>query len=262
MNRHALALEYRAAEYGMETPWLLHRKDLTFEGVHDELLSWGGPSLRHGDLVRVTRGLGDHSLYVWDEGSGSLMKAPNMVGQPVVMPWLQVWENDLSAAKDMLLTCEKVNPQRLGIYVMDCLLDVAVSSEPYPSAGLCGVLNRAREALRTGEPVARVPWVPWASRHHRLSYVQEAAVAFLSPYSEWEKYPKPPQSMPELHRWAAAASIHARQQLPRTMLPTWVGREAKRVRKFIPTTVAVCASLGLRDPLPLPPRNTMSEADR
>lgn len=256
MNRHALALEYRAAEYGMETPWLPYRGDLTFEGVHDELLSWGGPSLRHGDLVRVTRGLGNHSLYVWDGSSGALMKAPNMVGQPVVMPWLQVWENDLSAAKDMLLTCEKVNPQRLGIYVMDCLLDVAVSSEPYPNAGLCGVLNRAREAIRTGESVWSVPWVAQTGQPR---YVQGAAVTFLSWYSKWQGKTFPGEKLCQV---AITAEIHARQQLPRTMLPTWVGREAKRVRKFIPTTVAVCASLGLRDPLPLPPRNTMSEADR
>lgn len=248
----ALNLWYRAAPQGMEIPWTCFQTDLTFDGVHNELLSWSGPLLRHGDLVRVTRGLAEHSLYVWDGDTSSLMKPPPMVGQIVGMPWLRVWENDLSAAKDMLLTCEKVNPQRLGLYVMDCLLDVAASSVPHPDGNLCGILNRVAETIRTGEPIAHTPWV---TQRNQQPHVQNALVAFAARYAAWQHG----AFGGNLHLLTSMASMNARRQLPRTVLPLWVGREAKRVRKFIPTTVAVCASLGLRDPLPLPPRNTMSE---
>ena len=201
------------------------RGTLTEYGIVEDMLASPAWPRSHGDLLRVT-GPQHDDLYVFDRATDTYLAAP----APFTLAF---WEGDDADAAAMLRRCERVDRRRLVLAVCACartVLDGVPKWEDRPRVAVETAERWARgeatsdEVQRAREDAWNVAVVAAVASSSASSVASSAAVASDSAFS------------------AAAASV-ASVAATRALAPL--------VRLHIPLSVALCAALGLSDPLPL-----------
>lgn len=214
------------------TPWVAVETASpvrTLEALRDEMQSWTGPRIGHGDLVRVVSAEGERLLVADPEGT--LHEVPGITAS--------AWEAPALCARDLVREAGMSNARQIAW----CALALARSSLPDN--------DRLHEALETAERFMR----GWASRSD-LSAASEDVWSMRE--STWS---------PTWVVWAAlqvpaAAEIGLRSRLRSEMqmvlsalegivtYPIARRAHADLVRRFLPLPGVACARAGLPWPLP------------
>lgn len=248
-------VQYRPAASAGD--WVTVAAAPTVRSASDELASWCGPRLMHGDLGRVVRGRDDR-LYVFSGPASSFVRAGRRLSA-------SAWEGHGADADWMMRASAGAHRDRLSLAALDCA-ELAVRSVG-DRGGAGATLRTARrfmagaaderelmdavvEAEEAGEAMhalggGEMHLLPWAAafaaeslspaRHAGLaagsavSSVQSSAVVLVEANEP---------GLTGVQRRAALAAV------ARLLAPV--------VARRIPLSAAACASLGLRDPLPPP----------
>ena len=218
-NRNAYTFATRGAESGAVEHWTTVAVLATRDAVPDELAAPAWPRA-HGDIVRVT-GAGCDELFVFDRVTDTYLAAP----APFTLAF---WEGDGADAEAMLRACERVDRRRLVLAACACartVLHLVPAGE-----------DRPRVAIETAER--------WARGEATLDEVQRAREA------AWGAYYDDDATAATYAAAYAAAAATAVDYTAATATAT-ARALAPIVRAHIPLSVAVCAALGLSDPLPI-----------
>lgn len=225
---------WRSAEARQPSdPWTLVADADGVEAAEDELASWQGPILSHGDLVRLVSPSserlfvfdGDKSRFVWSQIS------------------VDAWEGKAARTRDLLLSCAMVDRRRLAM----AACELARSMLRRVPAG---------EELR---PLRAIEMTEaWCRQEATLDQVQDArgTVARLAVEAGKVGGYSASRAVEAFDSVYSAASVPVSSDpvssAVRAALDAASTRTEKShlVRKWIPLSVVVCASLGLRDPLP------------
>lgn len=246
-------------------PWSTVSVARTEAEARDELESWVGPSLRHGDMLRL-RGAGRRraSLYVFDAGRGPVRVPAGASGLTEA-----AWEGDGAAADDMLKRCSGVALARVALAACECADYV---SSVAPAANGAVTLTRAAAALMIEEGEREMPvgsldlldeareladregdeagdgheaacFAAYAASHCALVVIRamngegKDAVAGAAESAAW---------------YAAASASFAGERASWGEPGDAVRRSlSARVRRYVPLPVAACAVVGAADPLPV-----------
>ena len=233
-------------------PWTLVAESDTETGVEDELASWTGPSLRHGDLARVWSE-GYEDLLVFDEDRAAFVNIKRPSG---CWSWPSSWSKDWTLF-EMLKQCSFVDRRRLALAACDCA-QIATDVIPAKQRALAqetidvvrrwarGIssVNEVREAWASASAAGNalynrdpVEWEPW----HACVAAQDTASAVTAPD---KFYAQQVSDIPG----RVMKSLPDRAEEVRKAMRSIIWRR-------IPLSVLACSVAGLRDPLPLPRDN-------
>ena len=271
---------YKPAEGDAETPWAEVGSVRTLDAIQDEVSSWRGPALRHGDMVRFVSVSGrERGMYVFDGSSSALVLAPPVSGwdtrRVVPVTWAEVWE-DRATSHGMLLACSArgghVDSRRLAMAACECAAQ---------SVHLVGALRvgEARAAIAAGMSLAISGQGREAllQRNERRNADRNAATSRGEDPIEKLARSSVYHAVDAATTWhgndghddARLAAAYAANAIVLLAWPTGTARsqvefEARdayhhevlqdggRIVSFrVPLSVAVCAAAGLKDPLPL-----------
>lgn len=240
-DRSVIDILYRHSHDDQQDGW---RVVATAEGereAEDELASWQGPRLYHGDLVRV----GTEKLYVFNGASSALMAAPEVRVHGLKMFWLRLWEQG-SNPDSMMLVCTRVDRRKIvsaAVAVVTSSIKISRSNARLKRT-LLSALDAATGwsvGLRTvDDAVEQAAVVMRIVDRDGDQFAHATVDALQAVYSE-----DPAESARQALNYAAncsEASLGSRYV-------AMVGH-ARLVAKAIPLSVAVCARLGLADPIP------------
>ena len=216
---------YRPAESGSDTPFYLVVSTQTMPGASDELASWNGPGLSHGDLVRVVGETHDR-LFVFDDD----VKAFKRVPKPLSIGFYE----EYNEAAKIFRQCSKVDERKRALVAVDCAALALKTTGVYDReitvalgvkrAWALGRIPVERSRCSIAGAVMRYTGGDTKSRA-----VRAAIDAVRGDYSD---------SVDN-----AVLAVRIREGLIDAM--------ADIVRRHIPISVAACAALTMRDPLPM-----------
>lgn len=262
---------YRPAEV-VEGQWQTIKETRKIREARDELASWQGPSLSHGDLVMLAAR--KQTLFVFDAKKSAFVE----VRLAPVGGWQMFWEGDDSRSDLMLRACCKdgrsVDRRRLTLAACRLAapalktivwewrnprgidLDMVEAAEKaidkaiawcFGEASVAEV-ERARDALHLpgGDPafansmaaIQRATEVPFIDRPYNTPCFSAAMAAEFQAVGDIQ------------------FGMIGRRDLSREERQESVERalrsNAEIVRRYIPLSVFACAAVGARDPLPIP----------
>jgi hypothetical protein len=240
---------YRPAEV-IEGRWQLVGEVPSLDDARDELASWQGPRLGHGDLVVV--GTKVPTLFVFDGARGALAE----VGGAPKTGWVSYWEGKAANAASLFRRCDAVDRRRIAL----AACAVAESSLKYGPAGE----DRPRLAIEAARRGALGGGNAEELRDARqaVSYVStlgaillaDAAYAVISIVMDDRRGNTVATAQAESAVYSAAQAyventgeLGAQRARHREMAPM--------VRRYIPLSVLACSLVGARDPLPMPREN-------
>ena len=267
----------KRAESGPEEPWEPVAHVRTLAAIRDEVVSWSGPRLFHGDMVRfVDASTGEErAMHVFDAHRSSLVLAPAVLrwrprqgGDPT---WSGVWESPVATSRGIALACGYSPPanlhRRLAFAACECAAqglrligDAEAAYRGYVAAAMnfvatgegeaavrdalrffySGVTERLRTETARFASAAIVNAVECCAASRNSSPAGDDAVRAFSLYCD-------AAAMDEAARAGAWADYYeaTRHAKLRHLL------ESASVLRFrAPLSVGVCSALGLRDPLP------------
>jgi hypothetical protein len=229
-----IRIMYRPAEV-VEGGWQPVGEASTLDDIRDEIDSWQGPRLGHGDLVAF--GTKVTTLLVFDGARGELVE----VGDAPKTGWVTFWEGKKADATSLFRKCSAVDRRR--IVLAACA--VAESSLKYLPAGE----KRPRVAIETARR--------WARGEATLKEVRDAsdaAYAARAADAAADAAADVTDSAAVSVDDAAYAAYVAADDSYVSAAYYYSGA-AKVVRRYIPLSVLACSLVGARDPLPLPREN-------
>jgi hypothetical protein len=258
-SRTKIGIFYRPAEV-IEGDWQLVGEARSLNDARDELTSWRGPRLGHGDLVVV--GAKVPTLYVFDAARGALVQ----VKKRGDVPWVDFWEGDNTPPQLMLRECTKVDGKRLVLVACACA-EIAMQYVPEANKKPRAAIEKARAWVRNEASINEVRSAAdatYTSGRGRLSasvYAVSAAYhsakTAISAYNVTQNRTSPNNAYQFAIDAASdveTATRYASGRSPSGNYP--VSREMVRiVRRCIPLSVLACSLVGARDPLPLPREN-------
>lgn len=239
------------------------------EDAADEIASWSGPRLHHGDLVRLFRGK-DEDLFIFDADASELVEVKSETG---AQPWVVFWEkaDDVAAAR-MASSCALVPSARVVLAACECataavlrasgvgspllgalevsaswarsrggavaarrLVDYVASTRDAASAASASGDHAAREAAMAANSVTRAARA--ASSGDGIACARYASNAI----------------------WSATESIGAAGGFGADIRRRANEEAVSSVRKFVPLSVLACGRVGARDPLPVPPPSGVAD---
>ena len=242
---------YRPAEV-VEGGWQPVGEARTLDDIRDEIDSWQGPNLGHGDLVAI--GTKVTTLLVFDGVTGSLVE----VGDAPKNGWVTFWEGKKASAASLFDRCGAVDRRR--IVLAACA--VAEGSLKYVPARE----DRPRLAIEA----ARRWTLGAASVEDVGNAVDEAVDAAGDAVGDYAAYYAAHAASDAASAAYAAEAAEAAAATARASLNAAAdayaadayaadaadySAVAKAVRRFIPLSVLACSLVGARDPLPMPREN-------
>jgi hypothetical protein len=265
-----IQIMYRPAEV-VEGLWQLAGETSEIADVRDEIESWKGPSLGHGDLVYVrSKGMKSPMLFVFDSDRSSLVE-PETVS---VRGWVSLWEGSRSEASTMLRECAAVDRRRTALAACACVemsLPYVLAGEERPRLAI-EAARRAIGGQATGDDVRAAAMeamdaidemytpagrtrgqYPYGFRSSQAAIMAAVRVADAASASwNYDDFPAAVSS-------SFLAAMRAR---PRVDVQSIRRAMAREVRRRIPLSVLACSLVGARDPLPLPRENTKGVSKR
>jgi hypothetical protein len=254
-----IRIMYRPAEV-VEGGWQPVGEARTLDDIRDEIDSWQGPRLGHGDLVAF--GTKVTTLLVFDGARGALVE----VGDAPKTGWVTFWEGKKADATSLFRRCSAVDRRR--IVLAACA--VAESSLKYLPAGE----DRPRVAIETARR--------WARGEATLKEVRDASDAAYAARAAARAAADADDAAAARSSASAAAARAADAAYDDAADVTdsaavsvddaayaaylaaddsyadaayYYSGAAKVVRRYIPLSVLACSLVGARDPLPLPREN-------
>lgn len=241
---------YRPAEV-IEGRWQLVGEVPSLDDARDELASWQGPRLGHGDLVVV--GTKVPTLFVFDDARSELVE---VVSAPKT-GWLAFWEGKKADAASLFKMCDAVDRRR--ILLAACA--VAEGSLMYVPAGE----DRPRLAIEAARRWALGRGNAEELREQRtaVAYVStpgaismaDAAYAIITSVATDARHSKTPRAAYAESAAFSVARANAEYTGERGELRSSLREMAPIVRRYIPLSVLACSLVGARDPLPMPREN-------
>lgn len=229
-----VSILYRHAESG--GPWSEVASAEGAREARDELASWPGPRLHHGDLARLSSGKKD-LLFVFDADRSSMVEVVRPQRQA---SWWPLWEGDGASARGMLYDCGRVDPAKVVLAARDCAdlsAHLVAGGDQRPAAAVAAARRWARgdgspqEARAAATAAYDAPYSPAS---YAAAHAAEAAGAVG--HADFVDYAAAAAAM------SAAAFSDSGQEEPSM---------AAVVRARIPLSVLACARVGARDPMPL-----------
>lgn len=263
---------YRPAEaFRPSDPWKVVSTAEDIDRARDELASWQGPGLSHGDLVIVTY----DDLYVFDGDRSAFVVVPRPHAKRYDF-WRYFWEEGDSGeqAKDMLLLSEGVDVRRLALAASE-IAEMATPFVPRSDKRPAEAIEATRGYVAGSVPIQNVIVASESARRAAREAETEvygadrgsmalvralarggatgAALAASLSIVDAKSAPS----------FAARASVEAGKALTsrltgdyrRAAFQAEQLKMADIVRRWIPLSVVACATAGIRDPLPIPRDN-------
>lgn len=227
----------------------------------DELASWSGPALHHGDVVRVVSPSRE-SLFVFDARRSSFFEA-------VSPGWtlFDVWEGEHARGDSMLRMCRAVDLRKVICAACDCVEPSLRFSPRDPRAR-----NAVEAARRWAEgsadagslSAAAAAAATAATSHERSGRTFAAYAAMNVAYAAYAAATVGAGGDSDIDcvsaavqsvRMAADASLWGLRRGGIAACSEALRRAAIVVRAHIPLSVIACAIAGVGDPIPFaPPR--------
>lgn len=225
---------YRPAEAGRETLFAHVAEVLSMPAAADELASWNGPFVHHGDLVRVV-GMSHDRLFVFDGDVSAFKRVP----KPLTVEFYEA--SDWDPAR-IFRQCGKVDERKRALVALDCV------ERALKLAGIFDKrINKSLDLKRS-----------WALgeilRDDAIPSIASLALAIEG--RSTKRVAANSVNYALSRQYAAAVDATARVHMDVLgVLEADRGPYAELcdiIRRHIPLSVAACAALTMRDPLPLP----------
>ena len=271
---------HRPAEV-VEGGWQPVGEASTLDDIRDEIDSWQGPRLGHGDLVVV--GTKVPTLLVFDGARGSLIE----VGDAPKTGWVSYWEGKKANAASLLKICGAVDRRRIVLAacaVAEISLKYVPAREDRPRLAIEAARRWARGNATVGEVRAAADAAYAAARNYADSaaYYAARAAASAAYYAARAAAADDADDAAYSARAADAAARNASAASAAYAASVYSARAAdasdaaysdaayaaaaaysdadaadyaKAVRRYIPLSVLACSIVEARDPLPMPREN-------
>lgn len=238
--------------------WRAISKNVSLGEAQKSLSEWRGPALLHGDLVNIVGDDGGEGLFVFDGDKLAFAKSTSISRE--------MWSGHDSNAREMLLACDGVDRRRLAMAAASCAamsFDAISEGNGDPVEAVRSVrgwfagdvdIDQLRERQRECAEVASRSLRGDFKLAASASAAASACATVTSRSGDAHKFAA------QTPAYAADAMVldrasQSRDADNRALVISKMHGMASIVRRWIPLSVAVCASLGLRDPLPIPRDN-------
>lgn len=220
----------------------------------DELASWQGPRLSHGDMARLVCGAGD-TLFVFDADRSSFVEVKRASG---LVRWVTMWSRgSLSSGYDMMLAAKRADPRRLVLAACDCAS--AAVTRRAPDARSLEAIRIARLWARGGlrdargrEAIDRAASDALASSAALFAAPDRSLGVGAAAHSALYAVSSVAERANDGLRSLAAMAVDLAELSDSDGGEPGRSRASERVRWFIPLSVLACSLVGARDPLPIP----------
>lgn len=249
---------HRPAEASRE-PFAIVASLTDHASVDDELASWCGPRLRHGDLVRVFKGARER-LFVFDAEASELVEVRS---DPPSPPWVPFWEAPNFDAGEMIGSCASVALERVVLAACACVrsasrrapdveavaTDALAIAESWARHGRhAGVADRLRQVVAAAHRASLAAGEDQvAANAARAANSLARAVTAAAGGDAGRCVQRASAAL-----WSSAASLSHEYGLSSASDRRANAEMADEVRRFVPLSVLACGRVGARDPLPLP----------
>ena len=230
----------------------------------DELASWQGPRLRHGDLARVVASRRD-DLYVFDSATSSFVEVRPWLGDESL---LTTWEHDRARGDHMLSRCRGVDLRKVVVAACECVRPALRFSSPddrRPAAAIDTALRWSRGAADgaaadraaaaaavsvTATQAADVARSNAAYAATCVAYAAARAASYAMDSSDVDLARDCVDLAARSVRLAADAELYGNEVGGVAACSAALYLAARVVREHVPLSVLACSLVGISDPLP------------
>ena len=252
---------YRPAEV-VEGGWQPVGEASTLDDARDEIDSWQGPRLSHGDLVAI--GTKVTTLLVFDGARGSLIE----VGDAPKTGWVSYWEGKRANAASLLKICGAVDRRRIVLAacaVAEVSLKYVPAREDRPRLAIEAARRWTRGAASVEEVRAAAADAARAAADFEsyeaadFDSYNAAVAAYNAAYAASSAAKAVDAAEADAAARAARNAAYAADAAYAAYNAAYddvdYSAAAKAVRRYIPLSVLACSIVGARDPLPMPREN-------